>query len=83
VDLLYERGHPNGAYTEAIEIAFLDLLEHPREVSTLETAQYRTVLCPTVGVIVAGVAIVKPIDEQEVDGRAVPERRWVSGRFHR
>jgi hypothetical protein len=80
VDLLHEGRHPDGSDTEAVEVSFLDLLEHSREVSTLEATQNRTILRPAQRAIIVGVAIVEAVDEQEVHGGTIPECNRVSDR---
>ena len=73
VDLLHEGRHPDGVHAEAVEVTLLDLPTHTGEIATFEAAQQRSVLSSAQCAIVGGIAVLEAIDQQEVDGRAVPK----------
>ncbi len=75
MDLLDEGRHPDRRHAQAVEVPLLDFPEHTGEIPTLEAAQHRAVLAATQGAIVGWIAILEAIDEQEVDGAAIPGMR--------
>lgn len=79
VDLLHEGGQPDGVHAQAVEVPLIQLPEHTGEIPTLEAAQHRSVLRTAQGAVVAGIAVLEAIGEEEVDRGAVPEHRRIRG----
>ncbi len=70
--LLHEGRHPEGRHTQLVEPPLPEAAEHALEVAPLEAPKDRPVLPTPQGTVVGGIRVVEAVDEEEVDGPAVP-----------